>query len=110
MKNRKITNKQERLNLVTQFIASGQSQITWCKEQDIPASTFAKWVKEYKGTSEKMKLIPLSPKKSSNTIPTNIKASENIVLIEIGPCKIYLQEKAAMTFMPQAMEVKRINV
>lgn len=57
-----------------------------------------------------MKLIPLSPKKSSNTIPTNIKASENIVLIEIGPCKIYLQEKAAMTFMPQAMEVKRINV
>lgn len=42
MRNRKNTTKQERLNLVSQFVASGQTQVTWCKEQGITASTFCK--------------------------------------------------------------------
>lgn len=37
MRNRKNTTKQERFNLVTQFVASGQSQVSWCKEQGIAA-------------------------------------------------------------------------
>lgn len=33
MRNRKNTTKQERLILVNQFIASGQSQINWSKDK-----------------------------------------------------------------------------
>lgn len=37
MRNRKSTIKQERINLVAPFIASGESQVSWCKKQGIAA-------------------------------------------------------------------------
>lgn len=40
MRTRRNTNKQQRFNLVTQFVASVQSQVMWCKEKSISASTF----------------------------------------------------------------------
>lgn len=111
MKNRKNTTKQERINLVTQFVASGQSQVRWCEEQGIAASTFSKWMKEYKNTSEEIKFVPLSPKKTvAVTTVADPTFVENTILIEIGSCKMHVPEKMAMTLLIKAMEVSHTNV
>ena len=111
MRNRKNTTKQERINLVTQFVASGQSQVRWCREQGIAASTFSKWIKEYKSTPEEIKFVPLCPKKSTLVTPdAEAITIENTILIEIGSCKMHVPEKMAMTLLVQAMEVSHTNV
>lgn len=112
MKNRKITTKQERFDIVTQFIASGQSQVSWCKNQGIAASTFSKWIKEYKSTAlEEVKFVPVCSKKMITLAPTTESISgESTILIEIGSCKIHVPEKMAMTLLAQAMEVSHPNV
>lgn len=111
MRNRKNTTKQERLNLVRQFVASGQSQVSWCKEQGIAGSTFCKWMREYTSTTQEMKFVPLTPKKSTGlTVTDEPKSIENTILMEIGLCKIHVPEKIAMTFLAQAMEVDATDV
>ena len=111
MRNRKNTTKQERLNLVSQFVASGQSQVSWCKDQGIASSTFCKWVSEYKSTSTEIKFVPFSPKKTTGlTTIHEPKSIENTVLMKTGLCKIYIPEKMAMVLIAQAMEVKLTDV
>ena len=110
MKKRKMTNKQERVKLVQKFLKSGQSQVSWCNDQGIAASTFSKWIHEYKSDSEKTKFVMLSSE-DADSKPVrkskSIKAIEHNkdVMIEIGACKIYVSEQMALTFMLKALEV-----
>lgn len=70
-----------------------------------------KWVKEYKNTSEEIKFVPLSPKKTTIVAPvTESITIENTILIEIGSCKMHVPEKIAMTLLVQAVEVSHTNV
>lgn len=111
MRSRRNTTKQERLDLVRQFIVSGQSQVSWCKEQGIAASTFCKWMSEYKSTSTEIKFVPLAPKNTIGlTVVDEPKSIENTILMEIGSCKIHVPEKMAMTLLAQVLEVTPRNV
>ena len=115
MKKRKITNKQERTKLVQKFLKSGQSQVMWCQTQGIAASTFSKWIHEYKSNSENTKFVMLTSEKTDSKSNKKSKSLEAVAptkdaLIEIGTCKIYVSEQMALTFMLKALEVNAPNV
>ncbi len=115
MKTRKMTNKQERFKLVQKFLKSGQSQVTWCKAQGIAASTFSKWIHEYKSYSEKTKFVMLTSEEADSKPAKKGKSIEVIdhnkdVMIEIGACKIYVSEQMALTFMLKALEASSSDV
>jgi hypothetical protein len=114
MKKRKITTQHERTMLVQKFLKSGQSQLVWCQTQDIAASTFAKWMCEYKRYGEKTKFVMLTSEETPNTPEKNISLEitdpNKEVLIEIGPCKIHGSEQMALAFMLKALEAKSADV
>ena len=51
MDKRKVTTKQEREQYVQNFLASGKTQISWCKENNIKLSTLGRWLHDYHACS-----------------------------------------------------------
>ena len=106
MDKRKVTTKQEREQYVQNFLASGKTQLSWCKENNIKLSTLGRWLHDYHANQQEVKFIPLAPKQSANK-PTHT----NEILIEIGVCRLHVPENLGIQFMQQAIKaVSESNV
>lgn len=106
MDKRKFTTKQEREQHIKNFLASGKSQVSWCRENNIPQSTLNKWLHNYRASQQEVKFIPLAPKQN-----TCQQLHTNEILIEIGVCKLHVPETLGIQFMKQAIKaVSESNV
>lgn len=101
MSKRKFTTKQEREQYIQNFLTSGKTQLSWCKENEIKISTLGRWLKEYRASQSETKFIPLVSKPKS--VLVSIPSSQEI-LIEIGLCKIHVPEQTGMQLILQAMK------
>jgi hypothetical protein len=101
MDKRKFTTKQERELLIQDFLESGKSQFTWCKEHDIKNSTFGKWIRDYKSSENEVKFIPLAPKAETRQPQFQ---NPHEILIEIGSCRIHVPEHIGIQFLMQAVK------
>ena len=113
MKKRKIMSLEQRTKYVQQFLKIGQTQLAWCEAQGIAASTFSKWISEYKRHTESTKFVMLTsaseekPQKKSRSC--NAEATNYPVLIEIGACKIHASDEMALAFMLKALKEWKIE-
>lgn len=106
MDKRKFTTKQVREQHIQNFLASGKSQVSWCTENNIPYSTFNKWLHNYRASQQEVKFIPLAPKQN-----TSQQFHSNEILIEIGICRLHVPETLGIQFMQQAIRaVSESNV
>ena len=64
MSSQKTTTKQERFELVSRFLQSGQSLTVWCQENGIKPATFYRWRMEYKTVQHDVCFVPLQSKAS----------------------------------------------
>lgn len=106
MDKRKFTTKQEREQYIQNFLSSGKSQLSWCRENNIKPSTLGRWLHSYRENQQEVKFLALVPE--PNAIhPQN----SNEILIEIGVCKLHVPEALGIQFMQQAIKaVSESNV
>ena len=106
MAKRKFTTKQEREQHIKNFLSSGKSQLSWCRENNINSSTLNNWLHNYHASQQEVKFIPLAPKQN-----TSQQLHANEILIEIGVCKLHVPEALGIQFMKQAIKaVSESNV
>jgi hypothetical protein len=103
----------EKTTLVNDFIASGKSKNIWCKENNIPVSTFLDWLKKYSAKEEKVTFVPLKIQDSSaGTVTGKGKtAPHEDIIIESDSLKIHVSKNASISFIKELLEVvKSVNV
>ena len=99
LSSRKTTTKQERFELVSRFLQSGQSHTVWCQENGIKPTTFYRWRMEYKTVQHDVCFVPLQFKASKRVHLTPKEEMINSVLIELGPCKVHVPEHVAVSLL-----------
>lgn len=102
---KRFATKQERYDTVESFFRSGESQMSWCKENGVASSTLYRWMKEYKQNHKEVKFVPLEPKAGRNTqTERSFTPDSEAVLIEIGSCKIHMPKHIAMPFIKELIK------
>lgn len=107
MKTRRFSTKYERYEIVKRFLSSGQSKVSWCKENDITSATLYRWIKEYNSTQDDVTFLSLQPIKSKvnrQQVKSDFIGPSNDILIELGHCKIHVPEHIGLSFIMQMMK------
>lgn len=104
MEKRKFTTIEERENLIQKFLASGKSQLAWCKENNVKTSTFGKWMRDYNSRQNEVKFIPLSPDSKAKA---SFHHSSQEILIEVGACRFHVPEHLGIQLLMQT--IKAVN-
>ena len=99
MSSQKTTTKQERFELVSRFLQSGQSLTVWCQENGIKPATFYRWRMEYKTMQHDICFVPLQAKASKEVHLIPKEEPSNSVLIELGSCKVHVPEHVAVSLL-----------
>jgi len=88
---------EQRDKLLSEYRASGQKQNQWCKENGISKSTLSKWLKDAAGKT----------KTEQNWISTQIviPQSRSTLVIEIGSCKIKVDESFSKQLLAEIIKV-----
>lgn len=91
-------------NKYDDFIASGLKSSHWCKENNIPISTFTKWKKQFGDVKpKKTKFASVSMCKSSDNKKPLIKGST--LNISIGNATIAFHDDTSQEMLSKAVEV-----
>lgn len=107
MKIRKPSTKQERYEVVKHLLDSGQTKVSWCKENEITPATLYRWIKEYNSTQDNVTFVPLQPRRKGvrkHQVKSEASNHSNNILIELGACKIYIPEHMGLSFIMQMMK------
>jgi hypothetical protein len=88
---------EQRESLVSAYRMSGQTQNKWCRENGVCRSTLGKWLK-----NEEAK-----PVIQQNWIPVQIKSPvcQASIVIEVGKCKIKVDEGFSKALFKEIVEV-----
>jgi transposase-like protein len=119
MKKGKHRTKEEKEALIKNYLESGLSKNAWCRNNNIPISTFNGWEKKINKGSNTDEVIFVSPKpkKQSDTetiSPTiiedntsNLKAAEFTTILEVYDCKLHINETTPFSFISQLIKTVR---
>lgn len=121
LKRRKYRTKEERIKLYNNYTESNLSKKAWCSLNNIPPSTFDAW-KSLVTKEDTNGLVFISPKPKEDK-EKEIKASISKnrsndtealpfnTVLEIGICKLHINETTPFSFIEQIIKVvKEANV
>lgn len=104
MSSRKITTKQERLELVDRFIKSGKSHTVWCQENGIKPNTLYRWRTECKTIQQDVCFVPLESKLSKSVHLPHKEENISNILFELGSCKVHVPEQMAVSLLTEILK------
>ncbi len=110
MTKNKHKTQEEKEALVNTFLKSNQSLSKWCKDKNIPITTFSGWIKKYKN---KVSFIPLDPIPKTTTVVATVtkKSLINELRIEFNEFKITITDGSSMHLLENVLKVvKKLNV
>lgn len=91
----------EKENFISAFLKSNMSMAKWCKENQIPITTFRGWMKNKKG---KVTFIPLKPS-DSNVNSTFEKAATLDLIIEFKDFKFNISNDSSIELLEKTIKV-----
>ncbi len=113
MKKRIHRTKEERIRLYNDYLSSNLSKKAWCTLNNIPPTTLDGWKKFItKDNENDLVFITPKPRKDKENSPSISKAtSSNIKLhpfntvLEIGICKLHINETTPFSFIEKIIKV-----
>ena len=110
MKARKYFSNDEKQILINKFITSGKSKNSWCKENNIPLTTFHGWLKKNKDSIVKETKTTFIQVKASNMKDSILnKKAENVfdspLILEIGKCKLSIPQNINISHLDNVLKV-----
>lgn len=95
-----IRTLEEKEILINSFLKSNQSMAQWCRDNQIPTTTFNGWMRRRK---TKIAFIPLEP---AITKKIHVKESQDINLIlEFMDCKITINNNSPLDLLEKTLKV-----
>lgn len=118
MEKRKQKTKKEKHILVNNYLESGLSKTAWCRNNNIPISTFVGWEKQLnKVIKDKVIFVSPKPSKEINKEKTRsfvrrdkssgVEAAEFTTILEIYECKLHINENTPFSFISQLIKAVR---
>lgn len=102
MRKKRTYTSEERSMLIKKYKESGLSMVSWCKENDMPYSTFCKWNLNSKKKQEFIELKQADIQKETQKEDLENPFSE--ILIEAGSLKIHVPVKEGLNLIEKLMK------
>ena len=108
MKYSKVNSQEEKFALVEMFINSKQTQVSWCKDNNVAISTLGRWLIQYKNKT-KVDFAPVLPSRSKPD-PSTEPDSKTTIVAQVGNCKFYIPKEIALPLLVKAMNEVQSDV
>lgn len=113
MKKRIHRTKEERIRLYNDYTSSSLSKKAWCSLNNIPPTTLDTWKKFItKDNKNELVFITPKPRKDKENSPSISKVSSNNInihsfntVLEIGICKLHINETTPFSFIEEIIKV-----
>ena len=119
MKKGKHRTKEEKEALINNYLESGLSKNSWCRNNNIAISTFNGWEKKINKTNNTDEVIFVSPKPTKQVNAKTIRSSiiedkvsnlgigEFTTILEVEDCKLHINETTPFSFISQLIKAVR---